>query len=332
MSKSVAVSHEPSPAPSGGRRTGLVLGAGGTLGAAWAIGALCALEESTGWDPRSAEVIVGTSAGAMLGALLASGVRPCELREHQRGKPVSTGPLSGLPFDYDTATGGALPPAPHLGIGSLSLIRRSVLHPRSYPFQTVVSAFLPTGRGTMDGIGTLLGALGPIEHWPAHPGLRLVAVDYDSGDRVVFGASGAPRAGIGEAVLASCAIPGWFTPVVIGGRRYVDGGTWSPTSLDLLQGMALDEVYVLAPMASLNLDRPRSVPAWMERRYRRLVTRQVLREAGGARREGTRLQLIVPGPQDLSAMGANMMNPVPRLSVLETSLRTSAAMLRSATG
>jgi NTE family protein len=312
-------------------RRGLVLGGGGTLGAAWSIGALCALQEATGWDPRTAETIIGTSAGSILGALLASGVSPTELRDHQRGAPVTTGPLRGLCFDYDTAAGGPLPPAPRLCIGSPSLLRRTVRHPRGYPFQTVLSAFLPTGRGTMDGIGSLLAALGPTCAWPPHPGLWLIAVDYENGERVAFGAPGAPPAGIAEAVLASCAIPSWFAPVVIGGHRYVDGGTWSATSVDLLVGQGLDEVYVLAPMASRYLDRPRSVPARLERRYRRSVTRKMLREARVLRATGTRVRLLVPGPQDLSVMGANMMDPVPRLTVLETSLHTSAAALRAAT-
>jgi NTE family protein len=314
------------PAP----RHGLVLGAGGTLGAAWAIGALCALEEATGWDPRTADVIVGTSGGAILGALLASDVSPCELRDHQLGRPVSTGPLSGLAFDYDTATGGAWPPLPSLGIGSPSLLCRTVLHPLRYPFQTVVSAFVPPGRGKMEGVSALIAGLGHVEDWPAHPGLRLVAVDYGTGDRVVFGAPGAPHARIGEAVLASCAIPGWFAPVTIDGRRYVDGGTWSATSVDLLLGQGLDEVHVLAPMASRQLDQPRGLPARLERRYRRVVTRRMLREVGRLRAEGTRVHLIVPGPEDLTAMGANMMDPTPRLGVLRTALRTCSAALRPA--
>ncbi|GGO97366.1 patatin-like phospholipase family protein [Wenjunlia tyrosinilytica] len=322
-----AASRSRGPRP----RRGLVLGGGGTLGAAWAIGALCALEEATGWDPRSADVIVGTSAGSILGALLSSGVSPCELRDHQRGTPLTSGPLSGLLFDYDTATGGPLPPPPRLGIGSPSLLRRTVRHPRSYPFQTVVSAFLPTGRATMDGIGVLLAALGPVEDWPDHAGLRMVAVDYDTGERVAFGAPEAPAAGVGEAVLASCAIPGWFVPVTIDGHRYVDGGTWSATSIDLLLGHEMDEVYVLAPMASRDLDQPRSLPARVERRYRRSVTRKMLREAKALEEEGARVELVVPGPQDLTVMGANMMDPVHRLRVLETSLRTSAAALRAAT-
>lgn len=183
----------------------------------------------------------------------------------------------------------------------------------------------------MDGIGALIASLGPIEGWPERPDLRLVAVDYDTGDRVVFGDPQAPTTAVGDAVLASCAIPGWFAPVVIAGHRYVDGGTWSATNVDLLLGQGLDEVWVVAPMAARGLDRAGSVPAWMERRYRQVVTGKLLREVRALRAEGTRVQVIAPGPQDLSAMGANMMDPAARLAVLETSLRTSAAVLRPAT-
>jgi len=57
-------------------RVGLVLGAGGVLGGAWLTGALDAIASESGWDPGSADYIVGTSAGSMIGALVACGVPP----------------------------------------------------------------------------------------------------------------------------------------------------------------------------------------------------------------------------------------------------------------
>jgi len=59
-------------------------------------------------------------------------------------------------------------------------------------------------------------------------------MDYETGKRVVFGRAGAPFASLSEAVMASCAIPGWFTPVKIGNRTYVDGGAVSATSIDVV--------------------------------------------------------------------------------------------------
>ena len=101
-----------------------------------------------------------------------------------------------------------------------------------------------------------------------HPGVRIVALDYDTGHRTVFGEGSAPDADLAEAVMASCAIPGWYAPVTIGAHRYVDGGAWSATSADLLAGRGLDEVFVLAPMVSFAVDRPASLLARAERRWR----------------------------------------------------------------
>jgi NTE family protein len=70
-------------------RIGLVLGAGGATGHAFHIGVLSALEEATGWDPRTADVIVGTSAGAIIGALLRGGLSPRDLAARALGEPLS---------------------------------------------------------------------------------------------------------------------------------------------------------------------------------------------------------------------------------------------------
>lgn len=153
-------------------------------------------------------------------------------------------------------------------------------------------------------------------------------MDYDSGQRVAFGRDGSPPARLSEAVMASCAIPAWYPPVRIDRRRYIDGGTSSPTSLDLLVAARLDEVWVLAPMVSFATDRPRSPAVRLERRLRRTLTRRVLAEAAGLRESGPAVTMLGPGPEDLRAMGANLMNPRRRVDVLSVSLRTSAEALR----
>ena len=76
------------------RRRGLVLGAGGVLGAAWTVGALVALQDTEGFDVRDVEVLVGTSAGSVLASLLGAGVTPAELRQDLLGIEVATGPVS----------------------------------------------------------------------------------------------------------------------------------------------------------------------------------------------------------------------------------------------
>jgi NTE family protein len=130
-----------------------------------------------------------------------------------------------------------------------------------------------------------------------------------------------------EAVMASCAIPGWYAPVRIGGRRYVDGGTWSTTNVDVVAADGLDEVYVLAPMAAFVDDHPHKLATRVERRVRRQVTRRMLHEAEKVTRTGTAITVLAPGPEDLAVIGANMMDPTRRLDVLETSLRTSTQAL-----
>jgi NTE family protein len=160
----------------------------------------------------------------------------------------------------------------------------------------------------------------------------VIAMDYSGGRRVAFGREGAPPAGLAAAVTASCAIPGWYAPTAISGRDYVDGGTTSPTSLDLLAGRGLDQVYVLAPMASFAYDRPRSPVARAERRLRRTVTQRVLAEASKVRAAGGEVTLLGPGPEDLRVIGANLMDPRRRTAVLATSLRTSAEALRRTEG
>jgi NTE family protein len=307
-------------------RRGLVLGAGGVLGAAWTVGALCAMDEVEGFDPRDADVIVGTSAGAVLAALLGSGVSAATLRDHQRGLPVPQ--AQTLVWDHETSAGGALPPRPRLRVGSRALLRNGARHPGQVPPMAMLWALVPAGRRELDPVRHLVDDLVPDGGWATRDGVWIVAMDYQTGDRVVFGRPGTPECSLSQAVVASCAIPGWYSPEVIGGRPYIDGGAWSATSVDLLAEAGLDEVYVLAPMASFAMDRPTTVGGRLERRWRRRVTRHLLHEAVAVEKGGARLTVLAPGPKDLQTMGANLMDPARRLAVLETSLETSAAALR----
>ena len=307
-------------------RRGLVLGAGGVLGAAWTIGALHAIREVEGFDPVGSEILVGTSAGSVLAALLGSGLDVDDLLAHQRGIPLPH--ELGSDWSYDAATGGALPPRPRLAVGSPALLRRTVAHPRQLPPLAVLAALTPAGTGTLAEVGRLVSSVARGGGWLDRDGVWVVAMDYDSGRRVAFGREGAPTARLDEAVTASCAIPGWYAPVSVGGRRYVDGGTLSTTSADLLAGEDLDEVYVLAPMASFVTDRPRRIATRLERQVRRRVTRRLLAEAQQVSRGGTSVTVLAPGPEDLAEIGANLMDPARRRSVLETSLRTSEVALR----
>jgi NTE family protein len=311
-------------------RRGLVLGAGGVLGAAWTIGALAAVQEEYGWDPTEAEVLIGTSAGAVLAAFLGCGISVDQLVNHQRGIVVPGDPE--ISYDPDRDGGGALPPRPKLRIGSPRGALSSALRPWKVTPMGALSTVLPQGRGSLAPIGQLVAAVAPDGAWATHPRTWVVAMDYDTGRRVPFGRPGAPPAALRDAVMASCAIPGWYAPVSIGGRRYVDGGACSPTSIDLVARLELDEVVVLSPMSSLRYDTPTAVAAKIERRFRRLSTKRVLGEVKKVAATGTKVTLLGPGAEDLAVIGANMMDPRRREAVLETSMRTSTAALREGRG
>ena len=113
----------------------------------------------------------------------------------------------------------------------------------------LMAGWLPSGLISTDSLQDIVrravaGA------WVEHPNYWAVACDYGSGRRVPFGRLDSPNAEIAEAVAASCAIPGFYRPVKIGGRRYVDGGVCSASNLDLLAGRGLDLVVCLNPLSS----------------------------------------------------------------------------------
>ena len=311
-------------------RRGLVLGGGGVLGGTWAVGALAALEEEYGFAVADVDVIVGTSAGSVLAALIGGGVSAEQLRQQYADDVVTDGPLAGYAFDPEVATGGKRPGLPRFsGPGSPRLIGTSLRHLRQLPATAVLSAFMPEGTRSLERVGHLIDAFTPLGEWSSHRGVWVVAMDYEDGRRVVFGRPGAPVAPLASAVMASCAIPGWFMPVTINGRVYVDGGAVSATSIDVVAHAGLDEVYVVAPMVSFAMDRPSSFAARLERRWRAEVTKTARLEAALVRAAGAEVRVVGPGPQDLAAIGANLMDATRRRHVLETALRTSAAAWRA---
>jgi len=299
---------------------GVVLGAGGVLGAAWTIGALAAVREHLDWEPSGADVLIGTSAGSVLASALACGLGVDDLLDTQQGKRDAR-------LSYDHEAGGALPPLPKLGIGSTRGLVSAALRPLKVTPLAALSAAMPQGRGDNEPIGRLVDAVLPEGGWAPHRRTWIVASDYDSSRRVPFGQIGQPLADLRSAVMASCAIPGWYPPVRIGKRRYVDGGVCSPTSVDLVTRLKLDEVYVLSPMTSMTFDAPTQVAARIERRFRRIVTRRVLNEIKKVAATGTKVTFLGPTAEDLEVIGANMMDPRRRIEVLETSLATSSRAL-----
>jgi len=317
-------------------RTGLVLGAGGVLGAAWMTGALACLQDRLPYALGDVDVIVGTSAGSVLTAALRCHASVHDMVAWQRGE--AAGPLreSMVLAGED----GPLPPLPHLRLGSVPLAWTALIQPHRVPPLVAASALMPHGRGQHVAVRTLVETLHRHHHhrlWAGRAGRAephwvdgqawIAAVDYETGQRVLFGRPGAPRASLPDAVVASCSIPGWYSPVDIGGRRYVDGGVRSDTSLDVLGGTDVQEVYVLAPMASMQPGHTLQPHLRIERRIRQFITRSLVRQARALAAQGKRVTVLTPGAEDLAAMGINLMDPRRRQAVLETSFRTSAAAL-----
>lgn len=314
-------------------RRAFVFGGGGVLGYAWTIGALSAIEELLEVDALDSDVVVGTSAGSVLAALLSCGISTAELVRHHQGTPAP-GDLK-IDWDYDTITGGSLPPRPSLRPGSPRLLLSALRHPRRVGPWVGLSAALPTGRGSLEPIRAAIAAAISITSqrpgrpagagWPAP---WIVATDYRSGARVVFGRD--VPADLPTAVVASCAIPAWYAPVMIGTSRYIDGGTVSNTSADLLVGQRFDEVYVLAPGASFQDVEPgRTRGERLERWIRAAVTRSVRAEVHRLRAGGGRVLTVTATTDDLALIGVNLMNPARRREVLDTARETAIAQLRA---
>lgn len=328
-------------------RRAIVLGAGGVLGFAWTLGALSAFESATGLDARDVDVVVGTSAGSVGAALLGCGLPVRAIARHHQGVPAPEDPP--IDFDYAHSTGGSLPPRPGWRPGSARLVIDGLRHPRRIPPIIALSGLLPAGRGTLqpvrDLVQTVATEYGFADTWPTRPRPWIVAADYRAGRRVVFGRELPPegsvrtihggtveprpvrRARLADAVTASCSIPAWYPATVIDGIPYIDGGTLSNASVDLLGSTQVDEVFVFAPMASVEIDRARGAVSRMERVVRRAITRGILADVAALRAQGVRVCVVTPEPADLAAMGVNLMNPARRTEVLETAEVTAAAQI-----
>ncbi len=213
-----------------------MLGAGGPVGHAFHSGLLRALHDVYGWHPGDAELVVGTSAGAQVGALLRAGMSPEDLMARVTGDPM-------------TAAGRAIarhfvrpdqhrPRERRWRPASPAYLGRVVRAPwRARPGR-VVSALLPTGevclKPQIAGLHNLFG-----HDWPER-GLWVTALCLHTGARLAFGHPEAPAVDVGTAVAASGAVPSVCVPVSAEGRLLIDGGLGSPTHLDLLHDADLE--------------------------------------------------------------------------------------------
>ncbi len=281
-----------------------MLGAGGVVGQAYHAGVLAALEHDLGWDARTADVIVGSSAGSVTGALLRLGVSAADLAAWAVEAPLS---VESAPL-MAQLTGEDINDFPPMAARDLlrgwrlptpELLMRVARRPWAFRPTVAALTLLPSGRIDVEARAEVLQAVTG-DAWP--DGLWICAARRSDGGRVVFGRPESPRATVAAAVAASCAIPGYFAPVRIQGVQYFDGGVHSPTNADVLRHSDLDVVVVVSPMSaahgrSLTFDAPMRWSA-----HRRLE--QEVRKLQAA---GTTVVRFEPGPRCLTAMGLNAM-------------------------
>ena len=284
-------------------RVGLVLGAGGVTGDAFHRGVLRALHDA-GWDARDADVIVGTSAGSMVGA---------HLRRPDERPPVSRREQS--------VHGTRLGRAP-----DLSPVLAAARRPWRVRAGVLGTALLPTGRHSTEFIAAGVRRFHGSD-WPPAP-FYVCAVRRRDGRRVVFGREGAPRTDVAHAVAASCAIPGFFHPVEIDGEAYVDGGVHSPTNADVLRGWELDLLIVSSPMSVA----PREARATLDLLPRLHAHRYVRREVASFRKRGTAVVTFEPGGELLQVMGVNPLHGGRIDEVEQASYERARAVLENGVG
>jgi NTE family protein len=302
-------------------RIGLVLGAGGAVGHAYHAGVLAAIEESTGWQPDSAEVIVGTSAGSVVAALLRAGLSAGDLANTSLRRPLSpagaalmarTGPRTRL----------ATPGPQHADVGRGPASASLLLHPWGVRLGALAAAILPAGTVSTEAVAAGVRAIYGTG-WTVRP-TWICALRLDDGRLVAFGRRGAPPAAMAEAVAASCAIPAYFQPVLIGGARYVDGGSHSVTNADLLAGAGLDLVIVCCPMGGtrdaigMGIDLPVRVG----------IRARLAREVDKLRKAGTPVLTLQPTREVRAAMGNNPMDPRRSSAVTRTANESTLRRLK----
>lgn len=306
---------------------GLVLGAGGLAGFAYETACLAVLQRLSSWDPRTAEIIVGTSAGAGVGATLRGGVAaeaslermlsvPANPRSMARlrelsGREQQTTLLSRLRF---------APSAPGMAM------REAIRGPFARPVR-LTAGLLPNGIVRTDTIGDRVSEL----HngvWP-ESSLWITAVRLSDGELVVFGRD-RTDVSVAEATEASSAIPAYFKPVVVDGERYIDGGVHSTTNANLLTDHELDLVVVIAPMSGRSLG---AMARSLNGAVRMACKWQTDREVRQLRERGTEVLVLEPSLEEMRAMGTTLMDPTRVITtVLQTSSATNTALSESDVG
>ncbi|MFF0474604.1 patatin-like phospholipase family protein [Streptomyces sp. NPDC004284] len=270
-----------------GKRTALVLGSGGLVGGAWEIGVLRGLLDA-GIDPGTADLIVGSSAGAVVGAQLAAG-------------------KGGLHALYEQQLDGEVTePAVRLGARTILRYAVAVLRsrtPEEYGRRLGRLALDATTVPEEDRRATVARRLGGVTDWPARP-LLVTAVDAATGELTAYDEdSGVP---LTDAVTASCAIPGVWPPATVGGRRWIDGGIHSTANAHLAAGY--DRIVVVAPSARGSK-----------------VVLSPARQGADLAEGGARVEVITPDAASRKAIGRNALDPAHRAAAARAGREQAAA-------
>jgi NTE family protein len=304
-------------------RVGLVLGGGGAVGAAYHAGALAAIEHDLGWDAREADVILGTSAGSLVGALLRLGVPALDLASLTVGVPALSTRESLATWLLERPTFAPISvahlmrvprlPAPSMLVGLAKLAARR----RHLPVGAL-AMMLPDGR---ESLAPHLEFLDGITdgRWPDKP-LLVTAVRRRDWRRTVFGPEDA-TVPLSAALAASCAVPGYFAGVEINGDTYLDGGAISATNADVLARSDLDLVIVSSPMTG-----HASWPS-MSHMVRGSCRRALDAEIRRLRRHGIPTVVVEPGAEVTRYMSMDFMSEEASAEIVRSAFFDTGAQI-----
>ncbi len=281
-------------------RVGLVLGAGGSFGWDWIVGALAALHDRTGFDGRSADQVIGTSVGSLVGSYLGHGTDLERLAGHVGGLPE---PLD-LEYDVAAAPTGA-PPL----IGPSAVRVRKVVG-------TVVGHVVRRPNLHPSGLGAEVVRRVATPAWP-DADLTIVAWNRSTRTRLSLDRDG--PVDLETSIDGSCAVPGAMPPVAMGDDELIDGGVPSMTNADLLDDRH-DVIVVVAPLV-LGHGRVGASPG----RLARLVHRWTL-EAELRPRRRLGVPILVLGP---AAGGLDRLRDADRVDRVARARAEAAEVLRS---
>lgn len=241
-------------------RTALVLAGGGILGSVYEIGALRAIDDMlVDRTVNDFDIYVGTSAGALVNALVASSFTPREIMQaidnrHPEIQGFRVGDLfrtnvEGLVRRLRKAPGVLW----RVGSQSLTHLTDLAVSDIVWEFTQMLPSGLYNGDALEHYIRLILEEKGrPNRFDQLQKELYIVATELETGERAVFGQGGKSVVPISQAVAASSAVPLLYRPVRIFDRDYLDGGLHGSASLDLAIEAGAKLVVCINPMVPFN--------------------------------------------------------------------------------